>query len=75
MQYKNHTDINLVNAADEAYAILSRLAEFLDVSGEKMHSVVRLRDAIYTAKAEMQMQEEADRLDFVSTTAPPTSMD
>lgn len=74
MQYKNPIDIELVNAASEAYDVLMNLCERIGVN-VNTGIPLRLKSAVDTARTEMQHWEELDRTDLVSAVTPPVSMD
>jgi hypothetical protein len=73
MQHKNPTDIELVNACEEAYGFFVKLSESMGISCD--YGVpLRLKNALYSARAEMQLQEDEENSSIVST-VPPSSMD
>lgn len=75
MQYRNSIDIELVQAASAMYDSLVRVCENLEMSPDRSVAMLRLKNAVYRARTEMQLQEEEDKGDLVAPLAPPTSMD
>ncbi len=74
MQYKNPTDIELINAAEAMCVSIENMCIALEVDPVNLGTFMRLRKAMSAARTEMQAQEDLDTSDIVEI-SPPLSMD
>lgn len=74
MQYKNPIDIDLVQAAEDMVEGVQYALEQLGAPATSSTIMLRLKNAAYNARTEMQAERQMMEADLVQE-APPTSMD